>query len=205
VSRASFAGEVHVGDGVSIVACDFTQCADIDRLNLIGADLFPNTPRQLSNPPANSEKPVPPQEMASIHRQLRSNLEGRNNRPAANWFYWGEMENRRQATRGFERVVLAGYKHIAGYGLSVLRPALAFLLVALAGTIAFQALPDTPLTQQRSHVDTFTFTVQSMLSFFSPPDDDLSTSELWVQIALRFAGPVLLAFAGLAVRERVAR
>lgn len=41
-----------------------------------------------------------------------------------------------------------------------------------------------------------------MLSFIRPPGGDLSTGDEWVQIGLRFSGPLLLAQMALAVRDR---
>ena len=53
--------------------------------------------------------------------------------------------------------------------------------------------------------DLLQFTVRSMVSFLSPPQANLSNIEGWIQMALRFVGPLLIAQAVIAVRDRVAR
>lgn len=152
--------------------------------------------------------------MATIYRQLRTNLETRRNRPEASRFYRSEMNARLAAARSrgwsVERVVLWLYRTISMYGQSVLRPMVTFLVVSLLGAFAFSINgldldPDPNGSTSASRMATWTFAVQSMLSFFRPPVADLSTADLWVQIGLRFAGPALIALAVLGVRDKVAR
>lgn len=54
-------------------------------------------------------------------------------------------------------------------------------------------------------VDTLRFSVESMVGFLRPPGNALEGGEPWLQLAQRVAGPVLLAFAALALRTRIKR
>jgi cytoskeletal protein CcmA (bactofilin family) len=216
--HAQFAAPVVIGDNVDISGCDFRRCPDLHQLRLIGGDLFPNE-QQLSNPPrtwdpGNPATLITNSELASIYRQLRSNLQDQNNRAATALFYRGEMNARlagaRQRGWNLERVVLGAYQHLSGYGLSISKPLAWFAGVAVAGAAAFAVDgldldPNPKETVPASTMGTVTFAVRSMLSFLSPPDAELSTADLWAQIGLRFAGPILLTQFVLAVRERVAR
>lgn len=212
IRGARFGDEVFVGDGVSIADCDFRQCADIDRLNLVGSSLFPKNVRALANPPAGLRmERIPDHEMASIYRQLRSNLEGRKNRAASGNFYVGEMEARLADAWANRRVseasVLWLYRLVSMYGQRIWRPLVAFLGVAILGTFLLDLggfHPDA-CCEAAPLVDTFMFALRSMLSFLNPPEADLSNWELTVQIGLRVTGPILVALTALAVRERVAR
>ena len=49
------------------------------------------------------------------------------------------------------------------------------------------------------------FAVRSMASVFSPPKGSLTEGEGFLQLFLRFVGPMLIAQFVLAIRERVAR
>lgn len=217
VRRARFGREVHIGDGVSIVDCDFRQCGDLDKLEFVGADLFAflegARARELANPPADGIERVPDGEMASIYRQLRVNLEGKGNRPASAFFYRGEMDSRRRAAgqqrRWAEWAWLSLYRIVAGYGLRVAPPLLWFLAVWAAATAVFLLRGLVVL-----HGDTYvsaswwqaaSFSLQSMLSVFRPPDALLGLGTTVVQVGLRLVGPVLLGLAAFAVRDKVAR
>ena len=100
---------------------------------------------------------------------------------------------------------------MSGYGLRIGRALAFFVLVAVAGTAAFDVVnglnlkPAPAATDRASLIEAFTFSVRSMVSFFSPPSAELSVAEQRIQLGLRFSGPVLLTQAVLAVRERVAR
>lgn len=214
VNGAQFGGEVHVGGHVSIAQCDFRQCPDLDKFTLVGADLFPDGARQLANPPAGNTDKVSPGEMASIYRQLRTNLEGRGSRATAGIFYRGEMNTRRQAAKESKRwaecAVLSAYRCMSGYGLRAWAATLWFGVLAAAATwwFAHDGLDlDTAvdIVDQASIPEAVLFSVRSMVAFFSPPDAVLSQPDQWVQLGLRFLGPVLIAQAVLAVREHVAR
>lgn len=219
VRTGHFEAPVLLGDSVDLSRCDFRQCPDLSRFELIGSDLLAGA-KELSRLPAWPRDPqkvieVASHEMASIYRQLRGNLEERSNRPAAHRFYVGEMNERRRSIeeprwRSTEWWALSLYRGVSGYGLSVWRPLMCFFVAAAAGTIGFAINgldldPDPSRVQSAGLAATATFAVRSMLSFFSPPEAGLSVGDLWLQIALRFAGPVLLAFAAVGLREKVAR
>ncbi|GAB2628143.1 hypothetical protein GCM10027168_69810 [Streptomyces capparidis] len=77
-----------------------------------------------------------PAALAALYRQVRKSLEDGKNEPDAADFYYGEMEMRRHDhTRPWgERVLLAVYWALSGYGLRAMR-ALAWLMGAMAATM----------------------------------------------------------------------
>lgn len=213
VRGARFGDEVFIGDNVDISACDFRQCPDLDRFSFVGAHLFERNPDGLANPPAASDQEVPPLEMASIYRQMRTNLESRQNRSAAGIFYRGEMDSRRRAAKDSrqwaEWLVLSAYRIMSGYGLRAWAAAAWFGALAAVTTWWFTRdgldLDTTAGVDPASISEGVLFSVRSMVAFFSPPDAQLSQPDQWIQLGLRFLGPVLIAQAVLAVREHVAR
>lgn len=172
---------------------------------------------------------IPPAEQASIYRQLRVALEANSNRPAASDFYYGETEARRNAIShrtkkwtSSEWWILSSYKAVSAYGTRSLRTMAWFFSIAIASAffLAVNGIEFNPagtggtidreafVNGNWSWSDRFAlllFTVRSMVSFFSPPSGNLSTTEGFLQLALRFVGPALIAQAVLALRERVAR
>lgn len=210
VRGARLGDEVFIGDNVDISECDFRQCPDLDRFSLVGAHLFAGNPGGLTNPPADSEE-IPALEMATIYRQLRTNLESRRNRASAGIFYTGEMNSRRAAAKRWsvEWWILSLYKAMSGYGL-VARNAFvwfAVLVLAGAGLYYFTGTGFNPYEGEPSLdlFGTIQFSFESMLGLLRPPGDNLEFWERWLQVAQRIAGPVLVAQAVLAIRERVAR
>ena len=226
-----FGDEVFIGDAVSIDSCDFRRCPDLSQFALVGRDLFTDhqNPR-LADQPYDVDEPIAPAEMASIYRRLRKNLEDRKDRPAAGLFYRGEMDARQRAAvaagRKGEAFILAAYRVMSGYGLKVWRPLGWFVATAVAGALlfglggfTFEVATLDPITDSVVPADRIAglrhasgnfhrmvlFSVRSMVGFFSPPTADLSWWEWWIQLALRFAGPILLTQATLGVREKVAR
>jgi cytoskeletal protein CcmA (bactofilin family) len=213
VRRGTFGDEVFVGDHVDISGCDFRQCPDLDRFLFVGAHLFPEPAQGLANPPANSREVVPHLEMAAIYRQLRANTESRRNRASAGTFYRGEMDSRREAAwqqrRWAEWWVVSIYKWMSGYGL-VARRAIGWLVSLVmigAGLYYFTGSAFDPYANQPP-LDLFgavQFSFESTVGLLRPPGDNLQFWERWLQLLQRVAGPVLLAQAVLAIRERVAR
>jgi cytoskeletal protein CcmA (bactofilin family) len=206
LNRARFDRAVHIGDQVSIATCDLRQCGDLDRLDLVGADLFTladgTRAKELVPPDGASDG-----EMASIYRQLRVNLEGKGNRPASAFFYRGEMDSRRRAARqrggwtGWtEWGWLSLYRLVAGYGLRVGPPLLWFAALVGIGGVAFHLMD-----LGQSWPSTFVFTVHSMLSLFRPPEVEGDWAIGLLQVGLRIVGPILLGLAAFAVRDKVAR
>jgi hypothetical protein len=220
VLGARFEREVLIGDGVSIYAADLRRCKDLDRVDLIGAHLFTrpdgSQARELGNPPTGSTERIPDGEMASIYRQLRVNLEGKGNRPASAFFYRGEMDSRRRAA--WQRGGWAGrtewgwlslYRVVAGYGLRVAPPLLWFAAAWAVATVVFLGRGLVVLHGgeyvSASWWQAASFTLQSMLSVFRPPDAVLGLGTTIVQVMLRVLGPILLGLAAFAVRDKVAR
>ncbi|WP_307818277.1 pentapeptide repeat-containing protein [Streptomyces sp. MBT60] len=96
--------------------------------------------RGWATPPQDAPE-LKPAAVAALYRQLRKSLEDGKNEPDAADFYYGECEMRRHDTcRPWgERVLLAAYWVVSGYGLRALR-ALAWLGAAMAVTIAVMVL-----------------------------------------------------------------
>ncbi len=220
VRRGRFGDEVFVGNNVDISGCDFRQCPDLNRFLFVGEDPFPLGKRELARPIGERGEEVSAVEMASIYRQLRTNLESRQNRAAAGTFYRGEMEARREASTRWtsaEWWILSLYKWTSGYGLAAWRAVVAFFVLVLVGAVLYSTShPFNPITETNL-VDgtmsrpglgfwrTLLFSLESMVGLFRPPGDHLDWGERLLQILQRVAGPVLIAQATLAIRERVAR
>jgi uncharacterized protein YjbI with pentapeptide repeats len=140
-----------------------------------------------------------------LYRRLRKGREDNKNEPGAADFYYGEMEMRRQAveTPWAERVILTLYWLVSGYGLRGLRALLCLVAVIVAMAVLFEtvgfAQPPSPATFWGSLL----FAARATLSI-----SDQAQLTGWgklLHIILRLAGPVLLALALLAVRNRVKR
>ena len=228
--------QLFLGDNVRIGHCDFRRCADIDKLALVGGTLLASSapfggrarlarlPRHLRALPIDRPAAASHDEMASVYRQLRQNLEKRSDRPRAAPFYRGEMNSRLRAAAAWnspsswpEAIVLALYKAISGFGLRPLLPLAWFALAAYLGgrwlsvdgldVIAGCSTPaQSPCEDPSADLgEAVVFAVKSMVGFLRPPLGDLSTREEMIQLGLRFLGPLLIAQATFAVRERVAR
>ncbi|MGP3974421.1 pentapeptide repeat-containing protein [Streptomyces sp. 8N114] len=182
-------------------------------------------------PDLHSPAPLEPTALAPVYRALRKAFEDAKNEPGAADFYYGEMEMRRndRHTPWAERFLLRLYWAASGYGLRATR-ALGWLLAAMAATIVLMmgfGLPDTPakpyppgagvIGRQNPQVhaafpDRFTgaraqkavdVVINSVV--FRSSGQDLTTAGRYTEMASRFAEPVLLALALLAVRGRVKR
>lgn len=117
-----------------------------------------------------------------------------------------------------ESLILTVYKKMSGYGTRASYALGWFFFVALVFSIAFawRGIEFEDSSSVSLHLDprkfslrasltVLLFTMQSMVSFFKPPDAGISTLGGFMQFCLRFTGPVLVAQMALAVRERVAR
>ncbi len=104
---------------------------------------------------------------------------------------------------GGERLILEAYRWSAGYGLRASRSLATLAALVIAATVAFQAwLVDDPPRVLR----TLIFSVRSTVSFVREPRlEGMTLAAEYVQLGLRFAGPVLLALTVLAIRARVRR
>ena len=173
-----------------------------------------------------------PAQLAALYRDLRKGREDAKDEPGAADFYYGECEMRRHnpsAPRA-ERLVLWGYWLLSGYALRAWRALAALaVVVVLAGIVlAFWGFPnsapsfrpaavdsggalvyeqqpiDPPAGLQRLP-DAVRFSARSATALLRGPDRPLTPLGEWVEIGLRFAGPVLLGLAVLSVRGRVRR
>ena len=217
VRSSRFGTELFLGDGVTANRCDFRECPDLGKIALVSNNLFAaKASENLIHPSDASHS-----EMASVYRQLRKNAETSGDRDLAANLYGAEMGARRKAAWTSPKnissgILLEAYRWISGFGLRPLLPVAWVLALSVIG--AFLLLVNgvdlvvgcstngNPCEDAgASFLEAWTFAVKSMLSFIRPPDGDLSTGEEWVQIGLRFSGPLLLAQIALAVRDRLAR
>jgi uncharacterized protein YjbI with pentapeptide repeats len=176
--------------------------------------------------------PLTYRSVSATYRSLRKALEDSKDEPGAADFYYGEMDMRRLAAKpmSVERWLLSLYWLVAGYGLRAWR-ALASLALVIAvagwcftndawakttdvkqpgavnldtGNILYQNDGSEPLTTSKA----FLFAMQETVALFRPAG--LSGITLTgvghvVDIAVRILGPVLLALAVLAIRNRTKR
>ena len=176
--------------------------------------------------------PLTHRNVSATYRSLRKALEDSKDEPGAADFYYGEMEMRRLAAKpmSVERWLLTVYWLISGYGLRAWR-ALAGLVVviAVAGwcfTKDAWAARTTTKTPTSVNLDT------GAITSTAPPPEGLSLARAWlfatqetvalfrpaglsgvtlasvghiVDLAVRILGPVLLALAVLAIRNRTKR
>jgi hypothetical protein len=155
---------------------------------------------------SDGETPAPSfEEVAALYRDLRASREGRKDEPGAAGFYYGEMEMRRLAAAPFsaERTVLELYRAISGYGMHASRSLAALAALVFAATALFhEALVDDP----PGWWATLLFSLRSTVSFVREPQlEGMTLAGEFVQLGLRFTGPVLLALTVLAVRAQVRR
>jgi uncharacterized protein YjbI with pentapeptide repeats len=175
-----------------------------------------------------------PERILTTYRQLRKAQEDAKNEPGAADFYYGEMEMRRHAstTPVAERVILAFYRAVSGYGLRATRALWALLITLMLSTIAFTTVGFAP-SQTISYVrvpsphpglahayqqltvqgprpgwlSALLYSLHSSTSLLSgtQPALPLTTVGAIVQIALKLLGPAFVGLAILAVRSRIKR
>lgn len=146
-----------------------------------------------------------PAEIAGVYRALRRALESGANEPGASDFYYGEMEMRRVDTTNSwaERIVVALYWIIAGYGLRATR-ALGWLVVTLAIGSILQLRVGIEKPKNPSIVESVLTVIEGAL----PGVSTTTTLNTWgrvIDLALTIVGPVLLGLAALSLRNRVKR
>jgi hypothetical protein len=149
-----------------------------------------------------------PDRLASLYRALRKSQEDNRNEPGAADFYYGEMEMRRKAssTPVAEKLILAVYWAISGYGLRALRVVACLMGVVLAVATLLQGAGfngGDPVFR-----DALIYAALSTLSLESR-NRALTEHISWfgevLRIVVRLTGPVLVGLALLAVRNRVKR
>ncbi|REE96657.1 pentapeptide repeat-containing protein [Thermomonospora umbrina] len=151
-------------------------------------------------------KQIGPARLEAQYRQLRKALEDSKNEPGAADFYYGEMEMRRAAAHGTERMLLWLYWLVSGYGLRAFRALATLVVVVAALALAMQhaGFPG----PHPSYLDALLYAFRSAFAI------DIKTSTVpeavtrWgqvIRIALRIAGPLFIGLAALAIRNRVKR
>lgn len=167
--------------------------------------------------------------IAEVYRQLRKGREDAGDRPGAADFYYGEMEMRRQAAKRLsgERALLWLYWAVSGYGLrasrAVLTLALAIVLASYAMASSGYCDPADPYGDRDAKVcvnpvdppapgvaDVFTlsnlsFTAGTAVTVVGAPGAALTSGGHAIRVFLRLIGPLLIALAVLALRNRVRR
>ena len=201
--------QAHIGDDIDLTSCDLRDFEDIDRLRFASNKPFTRDGFIGASVDIGARESMSERESALILRQLRHSLEAQGNRPGAGAFYEAEMKARFRAAmnpiRVIDIVVLGGYRVFSGFGLRPLRSLLWFCAFAMVGALLFGLDGLSSAQLESSYEERFQLSVRSMVSFLRPPDQNLTTDELWIQLSLRFIGPLLLAQFLIALRERVAR
>jgi hypothetical protein len=164
------------------------------------------TPSRTSNAPSDV---LQPERIAVLYRQLRKALEDVKNEPGAADFYYGEMEMRRHATTisGGERFILWLYWLVSGYALRATR-SLAFLVGVVAITtvlLASYGLPKSSLGAGVWPKTTRALLISLNSIIFRTAGQPLTTVGAFIELVARFTGPVLLALAIIALRNRIKR
>jgi uncharacterized protein YjbI with pentapeptide repeats len=149
------------------------------------------------------EIPATPATLAETYRALRRGRENAKDRPGAADFYYGEMEMRRQSAPLVDRVVLAAYWLVCGYGLRASRALVAYLVVVggLAVTLEFWGLSKhAPFADVLVYVLATTTVLQKPSLALA-----LNTGGNYLEVAARLIGPAMFALMLLALRSRVRR
>jgi hypothetical protein len=175
------------------------------------AEWYPeeSRPTQPINGGSHPEVGVALADIATIYRDLRRGRETSKDAPGAGDFYYGEMEMRRldEKTPIVERGVLASYWLISGYGLRASRALAALALTVVLFGVLLHLLgypPGTP-SSKSDIAAALTFSAQSTTSLFRPSIVDLTLAGKWLEIGLRFLGPLFFGLALLSVRARIKR
>lgn len=147
---------------------------------------------------------VQPDQLARIYRGLRKSLEESKDYAGASDLYYGEMEMRLRAssTPIADRVIIAVYWALSGYGLRASRS-----LFALAGTLVlFSVLFSTVgFAANESFFEGLLHSARTAALFPQGDEIELTHAGQAFQIVLRVVGPTLIALSGLALRSRIKR
>ena len=144
---------------------------------------------------------------AVLYRSLRKALEDSKNEAGAGDFYYGEMEMRRRApsTQLSERLILWAYWLLSGYGQRAGRAIAALgVLVAVVCALLFTVGLPGEVVWTWWRVDQ-SLRIGMGAVVFREAGQTLTSAGSWTVMVARFAGPVLLALAVLAIRARVKR
>ena len=193
---------------------------------------YPRTCQPPASPEAEQPEALAPVQLAALYRDLRKGREDVKDEPGAADFYYGEMEMRRRdkSSPRAERLVLWLYWLVSGYALRAWRAMATLAMVVLLAAVgfAFWGFPQSepgfrtvgivrsgaPVYQQRPADPppgverlpaAIRFSARSATALLRGPDRALTPLGEWLEIALRFLGPILLGLALLSVRGRVRR
>jgi uncharacterized protein YjbI with pentapeptide repeats len=196
------------------------------------AGWYPRSCLPPASPKAEAPEVPEPARLAALYRDLRKGREDAKDEPGAADFYYGECEMRRHdpGTPRAERLVLWAYWLLSGYALRAWRALAALaVVVVLAGIVlAFWGFPNAAPSFRPAAVDrggalvyqqrptdpppglgrlpeAVRFSARSATALLRGPERALTPLGEWLEIGLRFAGPVLVALAILSVRGRVRR
>ena len=169
---------------------------------------------------ASNEQESPWGRIERLCSDLKLNYEDRHDYARAGDFHYGEKEMQRKnpVTPLTHRLFLAGYKFVSGYGEKYLPPlVLAFVLffVCTCGYLAFGLRPKDPIHPEKINrtlqvtklhdwprAAHYSFRVMTLLK----PDDYLPLGFAKTLVTIEtLAGPVLLGFFALALRQRLKR
>jgi uncharacterized protein YjbI with pentapeptide repeats len=193
---------------------------------------YPRACQPPASPDAEEPEVLEPARLAALYRDLRKGREDAKDEPGAADFYYGECEMRRRDPESprAERLVLWAYWLLSGYALRAWRAVTALaVVVVLAGMLlAFWGFPSGPPSFRPTAVspegalvyqqqpsppppgiarlpEAIRFSARSATALLRGPDRPLTPLGEWLEISLRFAGPLLLGLAVLSVRGRVRR
>jgi uncharacterized protein YjbI with pentapeptide repeats len=196
------------------------------------AGWYPRACQPPASPKAEAPDVPEPARLAALYRDLRKAREDAKDEPGAADFYYGECEMRRHdpGTPRAERLVLWLYWLLSGYGLRAWRALAALAVVVLlagialafwgfpsaspsfrpaavdrGGALVYRQQPADPPPGIERLPDSIRFSARSATALLRGPDRPLTPLGEWLEIALRFLGPVLLGLAVLSVRGRVRR
>jgi uncharacterized protein YjbI with pentapeptide repeats len=161
-------------------------------------------------------------DVGQAYRALRKGMEDARNEFGAGDFYYGEMEMRRigrhlearqrrrerwwggwLVSRG-DHALLWLYWLLSGYGLRAWR-AFTALVILIALTAAMFKAWGFPPDSHMGYADSVRFSLSEATSFLRGTEQRLTATGEWVELVLRFTGPVLFGLTVLALRGRVKR
>ena len=224
--QATLEAPLTLGPGVRVDRCKLAHATGLDKLRVASE---PGWAREryrivLAEEKSRKVRAGPgARTVEASYRQLRASSEASKAAPAANEFYYGEMEMRRAASRSerhwFEWMLLSLYKSTTGYGLRASRAFVTYVCVLLSATCLFWHANDHGWIVQNTMIaggggvnfDHFgevfvKLVTRSSVSFFSPIDTaGLRSSGVVILLGLRLLAPAYLTLAILAVRARIQR
>jgi hypothetical protein len=196
------------------------------------AGWYPRVCQPPASPRAKAPRVLEPARLAALYRDLRKGREDAKDEPGAADFYYGECEMRRHdpGIPRADRLVLWVYWLLSGYALRAWRALAALALIVVltgvafafwgfpsasasfrpaavdrGGALVYQQQPADPPPGLARLPDAIRFSARSATALLRGPDRALTPLGEWLEIGLRFAGPVLLALAVVSVRGRVRR